>query len=192
MKLVLLSVIALLLSGCATYRDFPADALDHKMTTGTCGVMYYNVGKFDMLDVGGYSTLQNVFRDAKMCKKMVQVDEKPEKGLYVDVETKWKPMTVSALAFGYLSFSTLTLVPAWSTRDGYIVKYNIYVDGAMKETYRYEITRKAGVWLGLLPFAWINAFTYSEDEAFDATARQFSFDAQSFLKPQDKASRASH
>ncbi|QXE91263.1 hypothetical protein KP001_01600 [Geomonas subterranea] len=178
-----LLILCLILSGCVTYRDFPAAALDRKMNNGTCDVMYYNIGSFNILDVGGYSTLQNVFRDASLCRKMVQVDEKPEKGLFLDVQTKWKPMTIPAFAFGYLSVSTLTLLPVWSTRDGYIVQYNVYVDGQMKDTYRYDITRKGALWLGLLPFAWVNAFTYSEDEAFDATARQFSYDAQSYLKP---------
>ena len=181
----LLQVIALsfVLTGCmTTYRNFPVDALDKKPSAGTCDVMQYNIKRFDVLDAGGYSRLQEVFRDAAICKKMVPVEAVPEKGLYLEVETKWKPLTMPALIAGYISVSTLTLLPAWSTHDGYTVKYIIYQDGQKKETYGYDITRKAGLWLGLLPFAWINAFTYSESDAFEATAYQFSADAQVYLR----------
>ena len=185
MKLIQLIVLSFVLTGCvATYRDFPVDAIDRKRTAGTCDVMHYNIKRFNTLDAGGYSKLQEVFRDADICRKMVQVEADPEKGLYLEVETKWKPLTMPAFIFGYISVSTLTLLPAWSTHDGYVVKYNIYLEGKMKETYRYDITRKAGLWLGLLPFAWINAFTYSEEDAFEATAWQFSSDAQVYLRTQ--------
>ncbi|NTW99806.1 MAG: hypothetical protein HGB35_07760 [Geobacteraceae bacterium] len=168
----------------ATYRDFPVDAVGKKPIIGTCDVMNYNIKRFDTLDAGGYGKLQEVFRDTDICRKMVPAEAVPEKGLYLEVETKWKPLTIPAFIFGYISVSTLTLLPAWSTHDGYTVKYNIYLDGQKKETYRYDITRKAGLWLVLLPFAWINAFTYSEEDAFEATVSQFSADAQDFLRAQ--------
>ncbi len=132
--------------------------------------------------MGGYSSLQHVFRDAGICRKMVPADTSPEKGLYIEVETKWKPMTLPALVFGYISISTLTLLPAWSTKDGYFVKYDVYIDGKKKETYNYEITRKGGIWIGLIPFSWINLITYSEKQAFEATANQFVQDARPYLK----------
>lgn len=182
MKLFYVVALSFTLMGCvATYRDFPVDALGQKPEPGTCNVMYYNVKRFDILDMGGYSKLQNVFRDAGMCKKMVPVDTNPEKGLYVEVDTKWKPMTMPALIFGYISVSTLTLLPAWSTKDGYVVKYNVHVDGMKVETYNYEITRKAGIWIGLIPFAWINLITHDEEDAFEATAYQFVNDARQYL-----------
>lgn len=185
MKLLLLIILSFTLTGCiTTYRDFPVDALDKKPAVGTCEVMQYTVKRFDVLDAGGYTKLQEELKNAQFCKKMVLVDAVPEKGMYLEVETKWKPLSLPAFIFGYLSASTLTILPAWSTHDGYNVKYNLYQDGQVKETYRYDITRKAGLWLVLLPFVWVNAFTYSEEDAFKATAHQFSFDAQAYLKPQ--------
>ena len=173
---------ALIGLGCVTtYRDFPADALGKKPAPGACDVMYYNVERFNVLDMGGYSELQTFFRTAGVCKKMMPVDANPGKGLYVDVVTTWKPMTMPALIFGYISVSTLTLLPAWSTRDGYNVKYDVYVGEKKAETYNYEITRKVGLWLGLLPFAWVNLFTYNEEDAFEATANQFVIDARQHL-----------
>jgi hypothetical protein len=182
MKLFCVVVLSLSLIGCVTtYRDFPEDALAKKPASGTCSVMYYNIKRFDILDAGGYDKLQQLFRNAGLCKKMIPVDSSPVKGLYVEVEAKWKPMTLPAVIFGYLSVATLTLLPAWSTHDGYIVKYNVYIDGKSVETYPYEITRKTGLWLGLLPFAWINFFTFSEEDAFEATTYQFVKDARQYL-----------
>lgn len=187
MKQFLVVVLSVSLIGCiATYRDFPGDALDKKPRTGTCSVMYYNVKRFDILDMGGYQKLQEMFKSAGLCKKMIPVDSSPTKGLYVEIEAKWKPMTMPALIFGYLSVATLTLLPAWSTHDGYVVKYIVYIDGKGVETYQYEITRKVGIWIGLLPFAWINFLTPSEEDAFEATTYQFVKDARQFLAPEGR------
>lgn len=172
----------------ATYRGFPVDAIGKKQPAGTCDVMYYNVNKFDILDSGGYSKLLEFFRETPICKTMTQVDEMPAQGLYLEVEEKWKPMTMQALIFGYISVSTLTFLPAWSTHDGYIVKYHLYQDGQKKETYQYDISRKGGMWLGLLPFAWINAFTYSEEDAFAATSSQFWADAHPYFVRESRQS----
>jgi hypothetical protein len=182
MKWLWATLLSISLLGCiATYRDFPVDALARKPAPGTCTVMHFNVKRFDILDAGGYSKLNSMFRNAEICKKMVPVDSAPEKGLYVEIETKWKPMSLPALVFGYLSVSTLTILPAWSTQDGYYVNYHVYMDGMKKETYNYEITRKAGVWIVLLPLAWLNLITYDETDAFEATANQFFMDARQYL-----------
>lgn len=185
MKMIVALCLTLVMTGCAvTYRDFPLDALDKKPTPEACDTLYYKVNRFDILDMGGYSKLQSIFGKSEMCRKTVPVDAIPEKGLYVEVQTNYKPLTIAALVFGYISVSTFTILPAWSTRDGYNVQYIVYIDGQKVETYRYEITRKGGVWIGLLPFAWINLLTYNEEEAFQATAYQFASDAKRYLSPE--------
>ena len=176
-------VLVITLFGCvATYRDFPVAALEQKPKPGACDVMNFNVKRFEILDMGGYNRLNSIFRTVGVCKRAVPVDSAPEKGLYVEVETKWKPMSLPALVFGYLSVSTLTILPAWSTQDGYFVDYHVYVNGKLEQTYNYEITRKAGAWIVLLPFAWMNLITYDETEAFQATANQFFMDARQYFE----------
>jgi hypothetical protein len=182
MKFLLALLLLFPLTGCvATYRDFPAAALDHPVTPGNCEVLNYQINHFNVLDSGGFNQLQDLFAEGQLCHKTVQAEKVPDKGLYVAVETEWRPMSLPALVFGYLSVSTLTILPAWSTQDGYVVNYHLYIDGEEKEIYRYKITRKAGVWLGLLPLVWVNAFTYKEADAFTATANQFARDARPYL-----------
>ena len=69
--------------------------------------------------------------------------------------------------------ATLTIVPVWSEHDGYKVTYDVFVNGEKKKSFEYEITRKGGAWIVLLPFAWANFFTYNESDVFEATTYQF-------------------
>jgi hypothetical protein len=172
-KYIWLIAMLPIMTGCiTTYRDFPQDAKCNKQTNQTCDVIYYNVKRFDILDSGGFNKLNADLKKSVICKKGVSAETAPDKGLFIEVEAKWKPMSMPAFIFGYISLSTLTILPAWSTEDGYAVTYNIYIDKQLKDTYQYDITRKTGLWLGLLPFAWLNWITYSEVDAFDATTCQ--------------------
>ncbi len=175
-------VLFLALQGCiATYRDFPIQGLERRAPQGEYTKLSYNIKRFDILDMGGYEKLREVFRKADFLEEADNVATMKSGGTYVEVETKWKPLSLPALVFGYISVSTLTLLPAWSTQDGYLVKYRLFVNGKEEKVFTYEITRKAGVWLLFLPLAWVNLFTYSEADAFEATAYQFFQDAGPLL-----------
>lgn len=82
------------------------------------------------------------------------------------------------MVFGYLSLATLTILPAYSGKDGYSVAYRVSVDGEPGKVYRYTIRRKVGLWLPLLPFVWVNLMTSSERDAFHATTARFLADAR--------------
>jgi hypothetical protein len=69
-------------------------------------------------------------------------------------------------------------IPIYSGQGGAELFYSVYDRYALKKTYQYEITRKEFVWLLLLPFAWINFFTYSPEDAVRSTTAQFVVDAQ--------------
>jgi len=47
-----------------------------------------------------------------------------------------------------------------------------------KKTYNYEITARQFYWLVLLPFSWINFFSFSLNDAVHSTTAQFVIDAQ--------------
>lgn len=161
-----------------TYRDFPENALNPPDLPRHPGVLHYQIKKFPVLEAGGSHALQESFAKSPFFAETVSVDAAPAKGLYVLVDVEYKPLSLPALIFGYLSVSMLTFLPVYSGRDGYRVHYHLH-DGADRlKTYSYEVTRKFALWLGLLPFIWVNAATYSEEEAFTATVHQFFIDAQ--------------
>ena len=60
----------------------------------------------------------------------------------------------------------------------YTVDYDLYVDTALKKTYRYEIKEKSMIWIGAIPFFWVNFLTNHHANAFTATIHQFIRDAR--------------
>ena len=69
------------------------------------------------------------------------------------------------------------LIPVYK-KGGWELSYSVYDRNALKKMYNYEITSKQLYWLLLLPFSWINFFTYSLEEAVQSTTAQFVVDAQ--------------
>ena len=101
----------------------------------------------------------------------------PKKGIYINIEAIYNLPTVPALVFGYLSVSTLTILPAWSNHDGYKTTYSIYNDGELIKTFEYDRERFFALWLPILPFAWIDLFTDGSYESFASMTNQFLSDA---------------
>jgi hypothetical protein len=69
-------------------------------------------------------------------------------------------------------------LPDYSGQGGWELFYSVYDRNALKKTYTYQITFKAFYWIVLLPFSWINFFTYSLEDAVRSTTAQFVADAQ--------------
>lgn len=175
-------LLLFLLSGCiTTYRDFPVEGLNQPPQYRGQGTLHYQVKRFDILEFGGFDALNEAFRENGIFEKTEKVLEPSAEGLYIEANVRWKRMSTPALIFGYISAITLTLLPAWSTEDGYEVYFHVHRNGQKLKTFEYQITRKAGLWILLLPFAWINFLTYDEDEVFAATANQFFEDARPIL-----------
>ncbi|MBI3297717.1 MAG: hypothetical protein HYZ75_06110 [Elusimicrobia bacterium] len=172
---------ALVSSGCvSTYRDFPAARVGQPPAARKEGRLRYYLDRFPILPfAGGKDALHDVFRDWTPFGESERVFEKgpPLEGLFVVVQAEWKPLTGSAAVFGYLSLASLTLLPAWTGREGYLVHYHLFRDGEKVKTFSYEITRKALLWAPAVLFTWANLLTYSEYQAFEATAQQFFRDA---------------
>lgn len=103
------------------------------------------------------------------------------KGTHVNIEVLRKPPPDSkpCRSLGsLLALVTFTAVPWHYDGLGYVVLYNLYVDGKIQRTYRYEIIQKGIMWLPLALFIWANYFTTGETEAFKETVRQFAVDAE--------------
>ena len=175
---VALVACATLAGGCITsYREFPEDKVGMPRQRGTIDAGY----SFTMADgsmAGGYDALRDVLVNRAPYKRAKQSEKVPEQGMHVNVKIDSLAPSVGAIAAGYISVSFLTLLPAWSTRDGYHIFFYVYRDGREVETYDYIVRRKVFLWIVMLPFVWVNAFTYSEAEAFEAVGLQFLEDAK--------------
>lgn len=179
--LCLLLAVVLLLNGCVIgYSKYPKEQLSEPFPAKQYDQqLYYYVSGSSLL--GGYLSLRDSFSLNSPFKNVEERENVPDQGLYVKADIQSLPPSIAAVVFVYLSYSTLTILPCWSTKDGSIVHYSVYQDGKLQKTYDYEIRRKGAAWIGLLPFAWANLITASEDEVFEATAKQFFIDSKKYL-----------
>ncbi len=125
-----------------------------------------------------YEELERVFVEAKMFSDIIPTSSPPKEGIFCSVDVIYKPGSQAANFFEGVTLFTLFAIPSFSGTFGHIVKYDLYVNTELKKSYRYEITKTEGVWIGFLPFLWVNFLTPSEADAFRATTYQFFFDAE--------------
>ncbi len=178
MRLVSLVCLSAFLTSCIIgYADFPEGTANGLSGDKPYEKLYYQVQDDPIFVTRSKNTLRRILREESPFKDTEEVDQMPSKGVYCLVEVKWKAFGASAL-FGYLSYAFLFLIPVYSGQEGYEVTYRVFADGKEKESFRYRITRKMGMWAGLLPFVWINLLTTDEPEAFEAVSYQFLQDAQ--------------
>lgn len=181
-------VASLLSSGCMTYRDFPTEMVGKAPTQTPYKALNYKIDKFEALSFGGgEEALKEVLRKRTPFQTSDAVEAIPESGLFCMITVEQKPIGLPVVAAGYLSYSTLAMLPAWSTKDGFRIRYDLYVNGKKSGKYEYEVTRKSAIWLGLLPFIWVNALTYSESDAIQATAYKFFKEADPVFAEYQKA-----
>ncbi len=180
-KLAVVLLVSLpLVSGCVTYRAYPDASTAAAPVPGVAATYRYD-GSPGMF--GGGNGLKDAFRNAPVFYRMERVQQPVDEGVFIDVTVKILPPSIPAIGFGYLSFSTLTLLPAWSTRDGYEVLFDLYRDGRRVRSFDYTFYRGSFVWLPMVLFIWVNALTPSEESAFEAVAEQFLLDAGPYLRP---------
>jgi hypothetical protein len=124
---------------------------------------------------GGAPGIRKVFEESFASATYV-LTARPT-GTHVHIEVLRKPFSQRSL-LSLLTMISFAAVPFYHDSHGYVVLYNLHLDGKLQSTYRYEITEKGIAWLPLLLFTWVNYFTTGETEAFEETARQFVADAE--------------
>jgi hypothetical protein len=175
------ALLSLTLSSClVTYRRFPAAKVGAPAPSKAYAKLYYSVEGSAL--AGGQDALADAIRGKSPFNEVEVSEEAPPQGLFVKAKTSTISPSVPSIIFGYISWATLTLTPAWTTNSGSDVIFEVYVDGKKNRTFDYHVRRKGFVWVVLLPFIWANLFTYSEEQAFDAITLQFFDDADSLFR----------
>jgi hypothetical protein len=180
---LILLVLLVTLSGCiVTYRDFPivnplpspfepaAPPRCHQTIEFPGGLAKQSASEL-RLSV----PLQEALKNYGGCSSSSPVDDTSKRAeTEVVVSVLEKPLG----HVGYEALTTGFVFPFYSGQDGWALSYSVYDRNALKKTYTYDITRKVFYWIVLLPFSWINFFTYSFDDAVRSTTAQFVVDAQ--------------
>jgi len=174
-------ILTLFFTSCITYRNFPVEKIGQipEKKAKPSKTLFYNIKGHTMFS--GEKELLKVFQEKSPFITTERADKKTERGLFVEVNIhKIAPHTGAAI-LGYASASFLGFIPFWSTDDGYNLQYVIYKNGKRKKSFEYKIHRNSFFWVFMIPLAWVNAFTYSETDAFEATTYQFFEEADSIL-----------
>jgi len=174
-----------LLNGCVVHYPITTDVSElNERKYNFHHTLYYKTHESNFfIESGGPDKIDEVFK----CQNYFDNVEKvyditiPQKGYYVLIIPKWRQPSLPAMAFGYLSAITFTILPAWSTKDGYDLYFELYRDDIKVKTFDYRIKRVGGVWIALLPFVWVNFLTNSEEDAFEAATYQFFRDVESSI-----------
>ena len=186
----------LLLTSCTitSYRDLPDVDVETVPVSPKNLAIYYHVDPIAYLrkameaeqadffisfpaKLEDYRELQRVFTESGIFSAAIPTFTAPEKGVYCAVDVEYIPVSDGERLFLSLSHASGAIFPSYNGSSGHFVRYRIYVDGVLKKTYNYTITKKQAVWAVLFPFYWINGTTYGLDDAFRATAYQFFIDA---------------
>lgn len=100
------------------------------------------------------------------------------KGIHLNVYETVIEESIAGRFFCSLSLLTLTALPCYSSRGGFLVQYDLLVDSELKKTYRYEIKERRAQWVALLPIMWMNGLMVDYRQAFQGTIYQFLRDSQ--------------
>jgi len=123
----LLITACLITSGCMTYRDFPKDMIGKPPTAKPYKKISYKIDKFQALTLaGGDEALKEALRRKTPFQISEPVEAMPEKGIFCLVTVEPKPISLAVVGAGYLSYSTMGILPVWSTKDGFRIRYDLF------------------------------------------------------------------
>ena len=128
-----------------------------------------------------WENLQRKLGSRQLFLQATASESPPEKGIYLFIDAVYLPQTKLGspppCPWGILSGVTLGIIPYYCDETGVNVRYDLYVDRQLKQSYQYEIGKKGMAGLLILPFAWLNLFTDDLADAIVLTTREFILDA---------------
>lgn len=172
-------LLALFLTGCVSYGNYPK--ADNFQTKKSYPDLKYSITGAKSWG-GGARSLEETLKLEGNFNSTEKLEAKEDSGLFVNAKIHAVAPSIPAMAFGYLSYSTLTFLPFWSTQDGYEVTFEVYNDGKRLKNYNYSFNRRSFVWMPMIVLVWVNYFTPSEKDVFAAVTRQFLKDAEPVLE----------
>lgn len=189
------------LYGCiVTYRDFPLPSspsisgtpasvpchqtieFSYGLTEG--GLLSEWGGTYQWTATGVFSppnmarAMEEALLDAAGCSSDVLYTTWPTTEVLVHVQEKPYPWHWYGEFIGRLASATYFAIPFYIDEGGWEFSYQVSHRDRLTKTYTYDITARQFYWAMMLPFSWINLFTYSLEDAVQSTTAQFVADAR--------------
>lgn len=181
----LILIISMMLQGCVAYRNVPKPS--SPPTEKSFPDVKYRYKGTGTGMFGGTKALKEIFKDGRYFNSVERVSDPVNEGIFIDVEVRSLAPSVPALGFGYLSVATLTILPFWSTQDGYEILFVVYRDGDRLKSYEYGFQRNSMVWLPMVLISWVNVFTPSEEGSFESVGKKFLEEARPLILGSEQA-----
>ncbi|MDH5657029.1 MAG: hypothetical protein OEZ34_14035 [Spirochaetia bacterium] len=172
--ITLVSLLSVM-TGCFAQRGYPKAPKEHGLEKSMRTVTYRVSG----------ATLGN---GMKVVRRKLAVDSPfdnvhfstslEKEGTFIEFRVENVDPSVPSAIFFWISIFTLTILPAWSTEDGYDVHITVYENGVKKRSFYYESRRSTFIWLFALPLLPVNLIIPGEHKAFTSIINQFFIDFQ--------------
>ncbi|MFY4730765.1 hypothetical protein [Nitrospira sp. BLG_2] len=201
MRSLLLLVLLVGLSGCiVTYRDFPIANPFPGMSATPAPVPCHQTVQFSyglaesesygatwggpyqwtysgMLSPPGVARALHDALQLAGCSGDPLYTTWPRTEVVVKVLEKPYPWHWYGELLGRLSSSTYFVIPFYIDEGAWEFSYSVH-QNMLTKTYTYDITSRQFYWVLLLPFSWMNVFTYNLEDAVRSTTAQFVADAR--------------
>ncbi len=147
----IVACLMLMMNGCVIgYRKYPRAQLGQPAPEKQFKNVYYMIEGTSL--AGGYLSIRETIKKESPFENAEERPGAPSEGIFLKVHVETISPSIGAIIAGYISYSTLTLLPSWSSRDGARVQFTLYKDGQIIKSFDYETRRFIGVWLPLLPW----------------------------------------
>jgi hypothetical protein len=158
-------VLVLLNSACAIVNYSPTEPVRKPLveTHDKLELLSFSYASFDntpgslqKLDSDYRRTLpweiqwvKNLFEQHSRFMKVVVTASPPALGVHVNVyQTDGPPASLWCKAASW----TFEVIPCYAEGIAYETHFDVFVNNALKQSYRYDISRTGVSWIGLLPF----------------------------------------
>lgn len=201
MRSHLLLIPLVCLSGClVTYRDFPIHSIpstsgapapvpchqtihfSYGLTEGsamsTWGGIYQWTFNSALSPPNVARAMEDALQHAAGCSNDVVYTIWPRTEIVVHIQEKPYPWHWYGEVLGRLSSNTSFIIPFYIDEGGWEFSYRVSQRDLHTKTYKYDITARQFYWAALIPFSWMNVFTYSLEDAVQSTTAQFVTDAR--------------
>ncbi len=122
-----------------------------------------------------YSVLQEVLGKVGEAKILESI---PTEGIFVEVSTRLLTgSNVSKVFCGISTFAIAYILPCYTDTFGIVTKFVVSKKGETPKSFSYYIRPQKFIWLGFIPFAWVNYLLPQYEDAFRAVSRRFVHDA---------------
>ncbi|UVT17212.1 MAG: hypothetical protein H8K04_06600 [Nitrospira sp.] len=122
--------------------------------------------------------MEDALQHAAGCSNDVVYTIWPRTEIVVHIQEKPYPWHWYGEVLGRLSSNTSFIIPFYIDEGGWEFSYRVSQRDLHTKTYKYDITARQFYWAALIPFSWMNVFTYSLEDAVQSTTAQFVTDAR--------------